>query len=826
LPARAAESPDSAFASRWSTTPDRVWLGREYWANPLQDWRIGGGRLECVKAAPDRNVHLLTHDLSDGTGDLQISVRLGRADGAPLDRDSGAAGFRIGARGPLDDYRNHLLFGVGLDAGISNGRLFIGSPNDASETRLVATEVELRLSAEPRGSGYSLVLSAHDPATGALAGEARRDNVSPQRLIGNLALVANFGAGQQSRGKRGKAAGPDGAQFWFADWRIAGSKLARHDERAFGPILFSQYTLSGGTLKMTAQMPPLGADDDQHVRLQVQRDGDWIEIGREAIHPEARTATFCIADWNGETDVQYRLAYSLKSTDGATSDHYWSGVVRRDPVDRDVLTVADISCNGHLAFPNTWCVEAMKALAPDLLAFTGDQFYESSGGYGVQRAPLDMALIDMLRKWYLHGWTWRDLMRDRPSISIPDDHDVYQGNVWGEAGAARHGTQEMGGYDMPAEWVNAVHRTQTAHHPDPFDPTPGLRGISVYYGPLTYGRVSFAILADRQFKSGPQGKVPPTGDRGDHVVDANFDPKSADLPGLELLGSRQLEFLRQWVRDWRGADMKAVVSQTIFTAMATTHGPQRERLRADYDANGWPQTARNEALREIRKAYAFHVAGDQHLPAVIHYGIDAHRDAGVAFAGPAINSVYPRWFEPEHPGDKREASSPENTGDFLDHFDHPLTVLAVANPKTTFRNSPLEHALDRASGIGLVQFDKARRTITVECWPLLADVKKPGSQFAGWPVTIDAMQNHGRSATRHLPALEISGVANPVVRVVDQATGEMVYNVRIHGDKFQPHVFAAGQYTVEVFEPESGRRAEVKNVEARENNDQTLKVTL
>ncbi len=77
----------------------------------------------------------------------------------------------------------------------------------------------------------------------------------------------------------------------------------------------------------------------------------------------------------------------------------------------------------------------MTQLDPDLLAFTGDQFYEGSGGYGVQRAPVDMAILDLLRKWYLHGWTWRELMRDRPSISIPDDHDVYQGNVWGEAGA-------------------------------------------------------------------------------------------------------------------------------------------------------------------------------------------------------------------------------------------------------------------------------------------------------------------------------------------------------------------------------------------------------
>src|SRR5204863_121822 len=84
----------------------------------------------------------------------------------------------------------------------------------------------------------------------------------------------------------------------------------------------------------------------------------------------------------------------------------------------------------------------------DLLAFVGDQFYESTGGYGVVRQPLDTAILDYLRKWYMHGWTWRELTRDRPSLSLPDDHDVYQGNVWGDGGAPKRATQERGGYDI------------------------------------------------------------------------------------------------------------------------------------------------------------------------------------------------------------------------------------------------------------------------------------------------------------------------------------------------------------------------------------------
>src|SRR5437667_11416388 len=56
------------FASDFSASPDRVWIGREYWANPLQDWRLAGGRVECVNAALDRSVHLLTRAVSAGAG--------------------------------------------------------------------------------------------------------------------------------------------------------------------------------------------------------------------------------------------------------------------------------------------------------------------------------------------------------------------------------------------------------------------------------------------------------------------------------------------------------------------------------------------------------------------------------------------------------------------------------------------------------------------------------------------------------------------------------------------------------------------------------------
>lgn len=814
----------TAFASRWSTTPDRVWIGPEYWANPLQDWRVSGGWLECINAAPERHVHLLTHTVAERDGEFATSVVVRRPKG-DLGGKPGSAGFRIGITGALPDYRHALIFGQGLDAGITgSGKLFIGTPDDveAAEVSLARRAVLLMLEVKTSAGNSQLTLAAVDPESGKWLGEVQRQ-LPASRIAGQIALVVNrtsHGGARLRKADPGIGAG----LFRFRDWQASGSLLEHHPGRAYGPILFSQYTLSRGVLKMTAQMPPLGEQDSPVVRLELKRDGRWQLVGESSIDADARSATFRVDDWPADRQVPYRLRYDLRDGEDVVP-HEWTGTIRRDPAGERVLTVADISCNGHMAFPNADYVENMRRLEPDLLAFTGDQFYESSGGYGVQRSPVDMAIVDMLRKWYLHGWTWRELMRDRPSISIPDDHDVYQGNVWGEGGEPRHGTQEMGGYDMPPEWVNAVHRTQTAHLPDPFDATPGKRGISIYYGPLVYGGVSFAVLADRQFKSGPEGKVPPTGSRGDHVVDPNYDPKSADLPGLELLGERQMAFLEDWITDWRGARMKAVISQTTFTAMATTHGPQHEILRADYDANGWPQTARNDALRLIRKTLAFHIAGDQHLPAVVRYGIDTHGDAGAAFAGPPVNSIYPRWWEPKGAMIVKADTASAGAGDFIDHFGHPLTVLAVANPAQSFTGSVLEVERDKACGLSLVRFDKQSLQVTVECWPLLVDPLAANTQFAGWPVVIEPVADSARLAKAWLPKLTIRGAERPLLQVYN-AAGELIYNLRLASDTFRPHVFAEGTYRVRVTDPDSDRAKELTDLMAAADNSESIEVVL
>ncbi len=76
---------------------------------------------------------------------------------------------------------------------------------------------------------------------------------------------------------------------------------------------------------------------------------------------------------------------------------------------------------------------------PDLLFFAGDQSYHHTFG------------------WLEFGMQFREIMKDRPTITIPDDHDVGQANIWGENGKeARTPAGPAGGFFYPASSVNMV----------------------------------------------------------------------------------------------------------------------------------------------------------------------------------------------------------------------------------------------------------------------------------------------------------------------------------------------------------------------------------
>lgn len=474
-------------------------------------------------------------------------------------------------------------------------------------------------------------------------------------------------------------------------------------------IAFGLYTVANNTLKLSAQLYPLYPDEPREVHLELKKDNQWVHVQTQKVNDIGWSALFSVPAWDHNQDHTYRLRHAENAS--------YEGTIREDPKNKTQISVAALSCNSNKdrGMRKSY-VRNINHQNPDLMFFAGDQSYDHT---------------EHTAAWLKFGLQFRETFRHRPCITIPDDHDIGQGNLWGENGkvSVSKGSPD-GGYTYHHEYVKMVERAQTAHLPDPFDATPIGQGIGVYYTNLRVGNVDFAILEDRKFKSGPEGKIPQQGPRPDHIRNPDYDPTSIDLPSLTLLGDRQLQFLETWGKQDTTV-VKAVLSQTGFCGGAHIHGTKDNRLHADLDSNGWPQTGRNKALALIKKAKAVHIAGDQHLATVIQHGTSEYRDGPWAFVVPAIvNDYYSRWWWPEdeQPGQNPIPKSPLPwTGDYLDGFNNKISMISYVNP-----DSPSQGA-----GYGLIKFDTANKEVTFECWPRETDVTQPDAQqFAGWPITV------------------------------------------------------------------------------------------
>lgn len=490
------------------------------------------------------------------------------------------------------------------------------------------------------------------------------------------------------------------------DCHITPVKVERDQVLAFG-----LYTLARRTLKLTAQLYPLYPDESRTVYLDIKEGEKWIQVAQARVYDIGWSAHFRINDWDDTQTKPYRLRHGENAT--------FEGTIRANPVHKDEIVLASLSCNSNQDLgPRDQIVRNLRIQDPDIVFFAGDQSYFHKHHTAA---------------WLLWGKQFLELIRDRPTITIPDDHDIGQGNLWGEGGkkaSTYHG--DDGGYFYSPDYVRMVERCQTWHLPDAYDPTPVAQGIGVYYTSYPIGGIDLAIIEDRKFKSGPKGRVPMLGKRVDLVLQKDYNPADLELPELKLLGNRQLSFLQNWANETQDTQFKAVLSQTPFAGAAHFSGNLENRVYADLDSNGWPSTGRNKALRIIKAANAIHISGDQHLSTVLQHGIEEHDDGPWSFTSPAIvNNYWSRWWKPNE--EELTTTAPIETsllpwtGQFEDGFDNPLTMHAYANPETT----------SHGAGYGLVRFQKKTDTIVFESWPRDTDLTAPNpQQFPGWPVTI------------------------------------------------------------------------------------------
>ena len=373
----------------------------------------------------------------------------------------------------------------------------------------------------------------------------------------------------------------------------------------------------------------------------------------------------------------------------------------------------------------------MLSQDPDLIFFAGDQIYESNAGGGIIEAhsaeDVPEAMGNYLAKWRRFGLTFKELLRDRPSIMITDDHDVYANDLWGNGGLRMTGSRTSGGYPMHPKWVNAVERTQTWHLPDAAAPGPWGDGIVAYFTSLDYAGVSFAILEDRKFKSPPSEvlaeAIPDPRTKKPNrtlevIMDPAFDASKLDREDLHLLGTDQEKFVADWSNRVRQEKkLAAVLSQSPFCNIGnydTTYG--------DMDANGWPQTARNRAIEAIAPSRAVMISGDIHFGTLHQHGVTKWGDGPWGYSLPAFSSKQNRSWRPATPPQGRVVADVVGSGNHHDRFGNKISVAGTAHGY---------------NGYGIVEFRKEQRQIVLHLHTMNQDRRPSGEKVPGWPLIID-----------------------------------------------------------------------------------------
>lgn len=721
----------------------RHWIGERYFANRYQDWRLHQGRIECLangEGLEVRTLAILTHAIDAGPANLRVTLGLLEDLGG-----GGFAGFLIGAGAGDLDWRAAALVGRGSGEGggllcvcDTNGRAHIRDHSseskafefaewkarDSNGAGVPGKEMDLRVDVLPSAGGkVQIIIQVFQTGTDKLVSNAIVDDVDPKLVRGGISLVSS------------PTPGKAGARFWFRDAACDGTGVTTHEDRTFGPILGAMYSVNGRVLKLTAQLAPMGSRDPQSATLEVRQAGGAWKRRAEAKLETGFVAAFRLTDWDATRDWEYRVRYAGASYEGRIS---------RDPGSARPLRIGFLNCvmptwrtmdsagfrptipgermlgrytRDSVYFPHSELTTHLHSHKPDLLAVLGDQIYE---GNPTRKDESENPALDYLYKWSFWVWAFRDLTRNTPCVMMADDHDVFQGNVWGQGGRVAPGrAQEAGGYTTSGAFVNLVQRTQCSHNPDAYDPRPAEQQIGVYYCAFRFGGVEFAMIEDRKFKTGPQSK---------------------DKQEPQLLGPRQEAFLKDWAQRVKSAPAKIVFTQTIFACVQTS---PEGTPRTDSDSNGTPKPKRDLALRLLKDAGALMICGDQHLASVVRHGVNSHTDGPLQFCGPGGGTSFQRWFEPAN---TLPNANGKHTGDFTDGFGNKFRVAAIANPKVSFaeyrkhkppRGQGLGDRKLKSEGYGVVIVDHQAKTYRLECWSWDEDPKRAGAtQFAGWPVML------------------------------------------------------------------------------------------
>ncbi len=316
---------EAHYESSWHLYENRIWPGSDLWPNKLAGWHIANERLAARAGESSlRQVTLLTRFLpaNFNTATLKTTLSIPAANGDIPN----AAGFLLGIPAPeLLTGKPHKNNQPGLFAGVTaEGQLLIQTTptfnrlKDAIKqaepepSSFPSDDIELILTIAQVDSNCTLLLQALD----------KEGNEHARQSLWNVpaALI------QGHPGLAAMASSASDADTSFKQWSINGATSVDVDPSLqLGPIIAAWHTASRGTLRLTAQLMPVGKRLNV-VRLQTLNNAEWETVAQSEIRASDYTATFNVDNWPLDKQA-YRLEYRESLSDTTIRSSYYSGII-------------------------------------------------------------------------------------------------------------------------------------------------------------------------------------------------------------------------------------------------------------------------------------------------------------------------------------------------------------------------------------------------------------------------------------------------------------------------------------------------------------------
>lgn len=750
----------------WNTTPDQVWLGYNFWSNSFSDWKVVNNKVIAHPFFSNRRTsHITSYSLKKSKGKLSVSSDIKLYDKV-INDTSAIYGFLIGAGdSTLTSQTNNFIFNT-LSPGYchligikSDGKVQLINYNIGSvlfETMLDSHDLK-----KLYGSGINIGIKYRTDSETIIqiTGAKTKEIILPENYdipIGNIALFYSSKT-------------PFTPNASFDNFNIIGQReiFKIETNSKIGPVLSTFYTNTKDSLFFTTQLMPHIPRKVDKVYLQLVN-GLKITKHIGTFDSSCYQIRFRIALPEKFNQLNYKFEFNSPSGKyPIRQTNLNTGIIKAKPSNKKPKLMV-LNCNGftffhsggidykNLFYPYRKIKQGYEIEKPDIVAFLGDQIYESRPEMPIYKKPF--CYLDYLYKWSIWCYAFRGIIKNQPTIIMTDDHDVFQGNLWGNGGVdaktnpiseipSYYGKnnydtwqQDHGGYFMGKDFVNMVIRSQTSHLPHPKEKRLD-NGIINYYTDYKYGNLDFAILEDKKFKS------PPSRNKfkiyNGFTIEKNITAKDYHNDEFKLLGKKQLFFLKTWSdQAKKKKEFKIILTQSAYASLTTVqvdYTPLKDRpakkdskpqkVSPDMDTNGWPKTGRDKALEALRDSSILFISGDQHMGAVIDV-YDSSNTNFTFFSVPAIANTWPRMWWPNNDGSNNKYP----LGNYVDGFGNKIRVRAVANPNP---DAPDPNTINHKSpGFGIVEFNKKGHKAILHAYPLYFNSHATPLEFKGWPVKI------------------------------------------------------------------------------------------